>query len=110
MENNLIKDLSLLTTIQEPILEKLLDKVFYVISDDIVESQIKEEEVANCDIGIGTLAIKVCGDDVKFKFIPNAKLKEVVKSTIINKENLLSKVVEKVLIDRVTNTYKDLLR
>ena len=108
--NNLIQDLSKLTTISTETLDKLFEKIYYIISDNIVEAMIKEKDVTEVDIGIGTLIIRICGDDIKFKFIPNAKLQEVVKTTIVTKENKLTSVVEKVLVERITNTYKDLLR
>lgn len=108
--SNVIKELNILTTISENTLNKLLDKVYYIISDTIEESLLNNQDIAECDIGLGTLMIKLCGEEVKFKFIPNAKLQEIVKSTIVNKKNLLSATIEKTLVDRITNTYKDLLR
>lgn len=107
---NLIQDLSILTTINTESLNKLLDRVYYIISDNLVEAMINEKDIAEIDIGIGTLMVRISGDDIKFKFVPNAKLQEVVKTTIVNKENKLISVVEKSLVDKITRTYKDLLK
>lgn len=107
---NLIQDLSILTTINTESLNKLLDRVYYIISDNLVEAMINEKDIAEIDIGIGTLMVRISGDDIKFKFVPNAKLQEVAKTTIVNKENKLISVVEKSLVDKITRTYKDLLK
>lgn len=52
---NLSEDLSNLTTIPTSALSKLSDKSVFCICNDVEESILKEENVADIDLGIGTL-------------------------------------------------------
>lgn len=109
IETNVVKDLSVLSTIPEKILMKLLEKVNYVVCESIEEAIIEGDEVVSLDLGIGNLVIKLSEDGIRYKFIPSKKLEENVKDTFIYRQNLLEKTLEELVVNRVTNTYKDLL-
>lgn len=107
--NNLIADISKLTTIPDNVLNKLVNKAFYCISDIIEDALLEQKKVVDIEIGIGTLYIELNSDTVRYKFIPNKELESVVKNTVVNKRNLLQDTLEMTLVNRVTDTYKDLL-
>ncbi len=108
MDNNLIKDLNILTTIPTASLDKLEDKVIWLICDNLTESIIKKEKVAEIDIAIGKLIIKIDEENIKYKFIPYKKLEENIKSVVVNGKNPLEIVIEENLSTKFINTYKDL--
>lgn len=105
----IIDDVSTLTTIPDKTIEKLLDKFSYCIVDAVAESIARGEEITEVDIYLGVLTIKHTSDSVKFKFTPSAKFNREIVNTIIEGENILEKVLETTLKDKITKTYKDLL-
>jgi|LSQX01.2.fsa_nt_gb hypothetical protein len=107
--NNLIEDISKLTTIPDKVLNKLVSKSFYCISDIIEDAILENKKVVEIEIGIGTLYLELNSDNVRYKFIPNKELESAVKNTIVNKRNLLQDTLEMILVNRVTDTYKELV-
>lgn len=105
---NLIKDVSAITNINEKLLNKIVDIAIYCINDAVEESVLNKECITQVDIGIGTLSILASNNELKFKFIPNAKLRESVISTIKNEENTIDKVVESNIVEKLTKLYKDI--
>lgn len=108
-ECKLSEDLSTLTTISSQTFDKLAEKVDYCICDNVEELILSGDELLKMDIGIGNIYISVKNGELKYHFEPSAKLNVDVLETIKNKKNILTKVVENTLIERLTNTYKDLL-
>lgn len=106
---DLISELSTLSTIPEATLTKLLEKVFYIISDEIMEAKIQEQEIVDIDIGIGSLKILLNPETIKYKFIPNAKLEVQTKAALTKEKNTLDLALEKSLVSKLTNIYKDFL-
>ncbi len=106
---NLVQDLSTLTTIPKKNLNRLIDVAIYSINETIAEDLLQGNDVSEVNIGLGNLYIQCSGNKLNFKFIPSAKLREEVINTIKNKENSLELTLEKNLIDRITNTYKDII-
>lgn len=106
---NLIEDLSNLTTIPTSALTKLSDKAVFCICNDIEESILREERIADIDVGIGTLQVLVDSNDLKYRFIPSKTLEANMKNTVINKKNPLTTTVEESLVRRILNTYKNYL-
>ncbi len=86
-EINLINNVATLTTIPEKYLYKLVEKSLYAISDAVAQSQIAESKITDIDIGIGTLSIKIAANLIEYHFTPS----------------------ETVVVDKVTNVYKDIL-
>ena len=107
--NNILNELSILTTIQEKQLTKLFDKLIYCINDDVCESLLNDEEVAEIDIYIGKLIIKKLDDRISYKFIPSEKLENSIKETVLNKKNLLIDTLETKTINKITDVYKDFI-
>ena len=106
---NLIEDISKLTTIPIQVLDKLLTKSHYCISDAVADSLLADKRLTEIDIGIGMLYIELKNDVARYKFIPSKELEKNVKNTLINGENLLRDKLEQVLVTRITDTYKELL-
>lgn len=107
--SNLVEDISKLTTIPDGVLNKLVKKALYCISDEIEESILEQKRFAEIDIGIGTIYLELNSENVRYKFIPSKELEVAVKDTIVNKRNLLQDTLEMTLVTRITNTYKELL-
>lgn len=109
MEYDIIKDTAVLTTIPEKTLKRLVSKEIYCINDAVAEMQAADKTVIDLDIGLGNLAIGVVDDKVVYKFTPSPELEESVKAAILNGRNLLEDALEAALVERLTNTYKDIL-
>lgn len=107
--SRLIEDISKLTTIPEKTLLKLVEKSYYCISDSVEETILEQKNIVRIDISIGELLIELNSDNIRYKFIPNKELEEVVKETVINRQNLLHDTLETTLVTKITNTYKELL-
>lgn len=109
MEKNLIKDLSKLTTIPIDSLCLLSNKAIWCICDEVEDTILNGETITTIDIGIGNILIKNEEDEVKYKFIPSKELENNIIDTTINKKNPLKIIIEKTLINKILNTYKDVL-
>ena len=107
--NDLTKDISILTTIKEDYLDNLIKKSEWCICSYVEETILKKENITKIDIGIGSLSILVEDNSIKYKFIPSEELENSIRTTIINDKNPLKLKLEKVLVDRITNVYKELL-
>lgn len=109
MKYDIIKDTSTLTTVPEKTLRRLITKQVYCINDAVEEMRQSGDNIVDLDIGLGTLSIGVINDNIYYKFIPSDELDVSVKSSILNEQNLLEDALEAALVDKLTNTYKDLL-
>ncbi len=107
--NNVIKDISTLTTINEDYLKSLVTKSEWCICSYIEESILKKETITKIDIGIGFLSVLVEDNTIKYKFIPNKELEEAIRDTVINDKNPLKLKLEKSLVDKITKMYKEYL-
>ena len=106
---SLVKDISTLTTIPERALQRLVEVSIYCINDAVSEDVGQENNVSEIDIGIGKLSISHEDNDLKFKFIPGAKLEEEIIKTIKNGQSTLEYTLERNLVKMITNTYKDII-
>jgi len=107
--NDIIKGVSILTTIPEKALRRLVTKELFCISDAIADSAQADKDITDIDIGIGTLSIKVEDNEAVYHFVPSEKLEDVVKQSIIYKQNLLKDELEEALVERVTKVYKEIV-
>lgn len=103
------EDISTLSTIPEKAINKLVDLAYLSIADGLVEIRSTNESEISYDIGIGTLTVILTDNSVRYRFTPSAKLNEVVKDTVVLGKNLLSSEVEKSIVDKFTNIYKELV-
>ena len=111
-EFNTVKDVSILSTIPDKTLNKLIDKFVYCICDAVAEALAEnpdEDKSVDLDIGLGTLSIGLVDDNIHYKFIPSESLEASVKKTVLSERNLLEDVLEKSFVDKITNVYKDLV-
>ena len=106
---NAVKDVSVLSTIAEKDIVKLLKKFIYSICCGVDESVIKGDMVTAVDIGIGVLYIKhEPNSEIEYKFIPCKYLEKGIISTITEGKNPLEEDVNNSLVKKFTNVYKDL--
>lgn len=105
---NGLENLSTITTIPYHTLQKLFNELSWIICDSLEESCINNQEYASIDIGIGTIDIAVVDDSVQYRFVPSSKLEDSVRETIENKKSPLVSNIEKSIVKRIVNTYKDL--
>ena len=104
---NIKSDLSTLTTIDESVFTKLIDKVEWCISDGIEKAILSGEDSVTFDLDIGTLLISFSDNVVKYKFKPSAKLEKIIIDTIENENNSLVLNIENSLVAKLVNTYKN---
>ena len=107
--NNIVEDISTLTTIKEEYLNSLVAKSEWCICSYVENSILNKESITKIDIGIGSLSILVEDNTIKYKFIPSEQLENAIRTTIINDKNPLKLKLEKVLVDKIINVYKELL-
>ena len=108
MKSDLKKDLSVLTTINELSLSRIQNKVNWCICDIVEKTVYNHENVAEIDLGFGTLVINITENEVKYKFIPSKSLEKNIVSTVVDEKNPLTFVLEDNLVNKITNIYKDL--
>ena len=106
---NLIEDVSKLTTIPIKSLNSLSDTFIYCIIDAVKESKLNGEDTVNLDLGIGNICIKLLDKELKYKFIPSDKMNKGMSDLFNKGLNSLENVLESSLVDKIVNTYKDLI-
>ena len=106
---SLINDLATITTIPVNSLQRLNEKEIYLICNYVEESALKKDSITEITIGIGNLIIEVDGNFINYKFTPSPKFEKNLISTIINKKNPLTNILEESLANRILNIYKDML-
>jgi hypothetical protein len=109
MTKNIKSDLSTLYHIPPEIVDKLSSAVAYLIGDTVYQSQLSGESISEVDLGFGKLLIKVELKDVKVKFIPSAELEGDLKNIANGDKPSISKRVEKSLITKLTEMYKEII-
>ena len=105
---NLIKDLSTTTCIPVSVLNRVSGISNLLVCDDVLKSLQSGEQICQIDIGLGTLAIAVIDDTIKYKFIPSKVLDMKLKDTINSGESQLKTSLEQSLADKLVKAYKDL--
>lgn len=109
LEYDSLEDLSLLTTIPKDTIINLFKKLNLCICDEIQDSSLGNEEISKINIGIGYLFISNSEDQIKYKFIPSKELEDSVKETLMEGKNPLQRTLEKNLVSKILNTYKDII-
>lgn len=107
MDINIKSDLSTLTTINESVFTKLVNKIEWCVSDGIEKAIYKGDSQVNIDLDIGTLLINFDNNEIKYKFKPSPRFEKIVTNTVINEHNDLVTNMEESLISKLTNTYKN---
>lgn len=109
METKAIELVSKLTTIPEKNLTRLQDIYELVICDSVEDSIMNGDEYSRIDLGYGILDIKFEDNSLKFRFRPSAKFEEELIDTVVNKHNSLTRAIETSLVNKIVQTYKDLM-
>ncbi len=106
--NNVSEDVSILSTIPQDTINKLLKEVTWSICHSVEEDLLNNNTLTKIDIGLGTLLISNEEDTIKYKFIPSSTLEDSVKETILSKKSPLESILEDTLIRKILHTYKDI--
>ena len=109
MKDTLKTQLSTLTLVQESFFDKVIELSEKCICDDVLESLLEHDNLTEVDLGIGTLKILYEEGELKFRFIPSAKLREGLVTTIKEKRSPIEVLVDDTLKEKLVNVYKDLL-
>ena len=104
----IIDDLKTTTLVAERNLVMLFDTMVSLISQEILESDMRGDDYAEINLEFGTLYIKLIDDIPRYKFVPTEEFNNVVKKTYRTKKSRLVNKVDKTISDRIMNTYKDL--
>lgn len=105
---NLIEDLSVLTTISESSLNKLVEKSKFIICHDIQESLIGKNDITDINIGIGVIKIKIDNDGVRYRFVPSKSLEESIVTTVESGRSPLTCEIEQAIVNKIEKVYKEL--
>ena len=107
--NNIIEDVSKLTSINKEHLDKLVKYAIYGIIETITEDKIQGKDVSEVDVGIGRLFIRTSGGELTYKFIPSELLLGETLKALKNSKNFFEIDIEDSLINKVTKLYKEIL-
>lgn len=105
---NLLEDLSATSNIPLNLLQKLNQQSIWNICHSVEETVLSGNNIIDINIGIGILYIGIIDDNIKYKFIPNIKLEDNLKSTILNNKCPLETKLEESFSDKMVRAYKDL--
>lgn len=106
---SITRDVANITAIPYATLMKVHDLETTCICHAVQETRLLNNNLTSVNIGIGTLHIKVDGNEIKYKFIPSSKLENSIAETVKTGKSPLVKQVEDTLKDRIMNVYKELL-
>ena len=106
---DLIYDISLLTSVPYKTLKNLCDKSNECICHSVLETLQESIRETTVDIGIGQLTVVVDSDEIYYKFKPAPKLEEMLINTVTTNSDPLVTQIEQKLVNRILNTYKDLM-
>lgn len=104
---NILEDVSTLTSVPQKYLNKLTTASMWSICDSLTEN--KETQVHDFDIGLGTLSLFITDDSVKYKFVPSKNFEESVKYTIKTGQSPVLQSLENTAILKILDLYRDLL-
>jgi hypothetical protein len=107
MKVNLTEDLSTITTIQVTTLNKIIQKITWIIADAVENAVANKEDQVDIDTGVGIIKIKFDNQNVRYKFVPKQVLEETIAKTIVTEQNPLKIALETSLADKMVNVYKD---
>lgn len=109
MKKKISTDLSKLSNLPEPLLDKLLGLTAYCISNAVYESLLDNEQFTELDMGYGTLIVKHDLKDLKLKFIPSEDLEMDLKNVNSGGKPELYHKIEKAVVAKLNDLYKELI-
>ena len=108
MKTSIIKDLALVSNIEEEILAKLLNKIELCIEQKVYEDRLKDDYTTEVDIEFATLLISNDNGKSKIKIIPKDEFIEGLRKAELKKNTNLKKKLEKAITDSIVQTFKDI--
>lgn len=108
MKYNIREKIATLTTIENESLVKINNLISCCISDAVYESVLDEDSQVAVDLDYGTLTISKSNNELRYKFVPSAKLEEDIVKAIKDKNNALDSIVLEKLKNNLVSTYKEL--
>jgi len=108
MQIDVKEDLSKLTTINQLSINRLFDKINWIISDAVEQAELAGDDVIELDLGFGLVIVSLEDNCIKYKFKPSKSLEESIIDTVVNGKNQLTFTIENTLVSKITNVYKDM--
>ena len=102
-------DLKTLTNISDDVIDKLVNKILYIICDDVLDTHLNNNTVTDIDIGIGVLSICVDNNQIKYRFTPSTIVENAVKNTIVDLKSPVKERASKTLASKINEIYEELL-
>ena len=108
--NNLISSICKVTTTPESTLQNILKTGNYCITSDVVNMYFSDNSMCEFDLLWGILQVHKEDDNtLKYVFKPSKNLEEMIRNSILNKEDPLIKALEDKINTKMLSTYKELL-
>lgn len=105
----ILDDICKITTIPTASMNKLFDKIGYCIANSIYEAYVAKRNIVEVNIGIGNILVEIQNNNLIYKFIPSNKLEKNIIESIRSNKNPLDIQLEETFVNRILNTYKDML-
>ena len=105
---DIVKDLHVLTSIPEFVLNKLVSSMCDISCHAVLERNLNHEIITDIDLGLGLLSISNSGDELTYHFSPSKHFEEQLVDTLTNNKSPLIDKAEKSLEKKVMDVYKDL--
>lgn len=109
MKYILKNDLSKVTNIPEPLLDKLITKIRAIICDDVLDASLEKSNLVEIDVGIGTLTISIEDNNLKYRFTPSELFNDNIVSTIVELKSPVKDGVSTTLASKIQGLYEELL-
>lgn len=110
MQQNLLKDVSALTSVSLKTINKMEHVAELCICDYLNELDMQaNDDIVSINVGFGTISMLVIDDSIQYQFVPSYSLEQKMIDTIENKSTPLTSEAETNLENKLLATYKDLL-
>jgi hypothetical protein len=110
MQQNLLKDVSALTSVSLKTINKMEHVAELCICDYLNELDMQaNDDIVSINVGFGTISMLVIDDSIQYQFVPSYSLEQKMIDTIENKATPLTSAAETNLENKLLATYKDLL-
>ena len=109
MKKKLSTDLSKLSNIPEEYIDKVLKTCAPIIGNAVYESLLSSEEITDIGEGFGNISNKADSKELKLKFVPSKDLEMDLKTINSGKEPELKAKLEKALVAKLIDMYKEIL-
>lgn len=106
---NLLKDISILTDVNENTLNKFVPIYEYCIGHAVHEATCIKSDIVELDLGFGELHIKLEHDCIRYRFVPSKDLEKSIINTIKTHNSPIITKLESNLQEKIDRAYKELL-